>query len=216
MAAARAAVAVAAGKAASFMPRLPFEPAEVISVDVKPQACPNVINIDLPGPDGNGHGPGGPGNGNGGEGGGHVRVAALGSDAVDVTKIQAGSVRLLVPAGDGFVELTPEADHTVVEDVSSVYPDAFTEPLTGYECLVAGGDGYDDMNFMFEATELAEALAGMQEQTATLVYLTGMLEGGLSFAGADVILLNEGGAPDDPGNTSFEQIFVPMARNFGQ
>ncbi len=205
--------------AANFMPELSFVPDEVISVDVKPQACPNVINIDMPGPEGNGNGPGGPGNGNGGNGsepGGHVRAAVLGSATFDVADILLDSVRMQVPVGEGFEELMPEANHTVVEDVSTPYATTFAEPLDAYACHVLGADGFEDASFLFETPEIAELLAGTPEGTVVPLMLTGTMVDDRTFAGVDLVLINEGGPAGGADNTLDYTVFTPLVRNSGQ
>ena len=205
--------------AANFMPELSFVPDEVISVDVKPQACPNVINIDMPGPEGNGNGPGGPGNGSGGNGsepGGHVRAAVLGSATFDVADILLDSVRMQVPVGEGFEEIMPEANHTVVEDVSTPYATTFAEPLDAYACHVLGADGFEDASFLFETPEIAELLAGTPEGTVVPLTLTGTMVGNRTFAGVDLVLINEGGPAGGADNTLDYTVFTPLVRKSGQ
>jgi len=123
-----------------------------------------------------------------------------------------------LPVGEELVELIPEDDKTVIEDIATPNDLTFEEPLDAYACQVAGADGFDDINFMFEASEIAAHLEGVEEGTTMLFYLSGKLTNNnveTTFGGADVTLINDSGPPsaDEADDTVSTVTYLPLVQN---
>jgi hypothetical protein len=148
----------------------PPPPVIEVSVDIKPQSCPNPLNVD---------------------GKGVLPVAILGTEDFDVTQIDPTSVVLTMEG----LEVGVSPLRWALEDVATPY-----EPYTGKEdymdCTTDGPDGYMDLTLKFDTQEVISTL-GLDEYSdgAVLVLkLTGNLMeefGGTAIAGEDVVWIIE-------------------------
>ncbi len=116
------------------------EPAtQTVAVDIKPGACPNPFN------------PGSKG---------VLPVAILGTDKLDVRKIDPQSVTL--------VGLSPL--HWSYEDVGT--------PAKANECNALGPDGHLDLTLKFDSEKVAAALGTANDGLELVLQLTGTLQSG--------------------------------------
>jgi len=105
-------------------------PPTAITVDIKPQSCPNPVNIDS---------------------NGVLPVAILGTDSLDVTEINAEAVRMYgeYPVGYAYEDVgTPVTSENVVPDAG------------GCECTEEGSDGRLDLVLRFDLQGVVEAVGG--------------------------------------------------------
>lgn len=129
-------------------------PVEIpVFVDIKPQSCPNPINLKSKGV---------------------LPVAVLGTAEFNVTDINPWSIRL---SRDGVED--EEGDPILVAPLRRAYEDVAT-PFEGElcDCHEFGADGYVDMTLKFDAEEVVEELelADVAGETVRLT-LTGYLWG---------------------------------------
>jgi len=134
-----------------------------IAVDIKPTSCPNPIQAN---------------------GGGVLRVAVLGTDALDVRNIDLGSVALL--------DVAPLKD--AYEDVAA--PHLKRNPELGrLDCNEYAADGYEDLVLHFDKDQVVEAMERLlrrplEDDEDLLLTLTAKLvgaAGGNQIQGEDVV-----------------------------
>lgn len=137
-----------------------------VPVDIKPQSCPNPLNVDSKGV---------------------LPVAILGTEDFDVTQVDPVSVCLTIEG----LEVGVSPLRWAYEDVATPY-----EPYLGKEycmdCTTEGPDGYMDLSIKFKTQELVEilGLAGYPDGECIVLKLTGNLKeefNGTPIAGEDVV-----------------------------
>jgi hypothetical protein len=101
-------------------------PPPAVAVDIKPQSCPNPLNVKDKG---------------------WLPVAILGGEDLDVTQIDPASVRLEHLLGGAPVAWA-------LEDVATPYEPFIGKPLDPYACTEEGADGFMDLTLKFEAQEI--------------------------------------------------------------
>ncbi len=151
-----------------------------VFVDIKPQSCPNPLNIK----------------------GGYSKenpqshhediprrksvlpVAILGTDDFDVTTVDLSTVLL-----EGVAPI-----RSAIEDVST----PFDGELCG--CTTEGADGFDDLTLKFYRQEIVAALGDVQDGDEVVLTLTGALNDSTPIEGADcvVIIRSKGDATVKP------------------
>lgn len=138
-----------------------FEPCIDVQVDIKPAGCPNPLNAGSQG---------------------LTSVAVLGSGELDVTTIDAASIRL-----EG---VAPVEDY--VGDRSG--------PAVGGECACTedGPDGIDDLILKFKTQDLVAAIGEFSSGETVVLTLTGKLSDDTSIVGADCIRIKERRAKRPP------------------
>jgi hypothetical protein len=136
-----------------------------VAVDIKPGSCPNPVNVNSRGV---------------------LPVAILGTNDLDVTTIDPGTIRL-----SGVSPL-----RWALEDVATPY-----EPLIGKQtandCTDAGPDGLTDLTLKFNTQELVQSLElllgrELEDGEAVVVRLSGNLReahGSAAFLGEDVVVV---------------------------
>jgi hypothetical protein len=142
-------------------------PALVLPLDIKPGSCPNSFNR----------------NGNG-----VLPVALVGTEMIDVTGVDLGS--LLLSRADGVGGSVaplegPPGPHTVFEDVATPF---FGEMC---ECDDAHGDGFMDVSMKFRSQDVVDALEldGLLPGDLVELVLTGALLDGTPFEASDCVRL---------------------------
>jgi hypothetical protein len=131
-----------------------------VPFDINPGSCPNPFNV--------GHR-------------GVVAVAILGTEDLDVTRIDPASVTL-----DGVAPL-----RWSLEDVGTPF-DPFLGKEDAFDCHELGSDGYPDLAIKFEGPELAAALGGVGDGDVLVLSLEGNLKeefGSTPIVGEDVVLI---------------------------
>jgi hypothetical protein len=111
--------------------------------------------------------------------GGVLPVAILGTDDLDVSTIDPGSVRL-----EGVAPL-----RWAWEDVATPF-----EPWLGKadcleDCTEAGPDGYMDLTLKFKKREVVAALGAVADEACLVLKLTGNFFDLRAIEGEDVVLL---------------------------
>jgi hypothetical protein len=131
-----------------------------VPFDVKPQSCPNPLNIRARGV---------------------IPAAVLGTADLDVTTIDAASLRL-----EGVPPL-----RSAVEDVGTPF-----EPVIGkqeaFDCNDFGPDGLMDLTLKFAAQEVIASLGDVEDGEVRVLTLTGNLKeefGGTPISGEDVVVI---------------------------
>jgi hypothetical protein len=141
-----------------------------VPVDIKPQSCPNPLNVTKKGV---------------------MPVAILGMEDLDITQIDPASVRLvnLIDPENPGLHVAPL--RWAKEDVGTPY-----EPFIGkegaYDCHEEGADGYDDLTLKFKAQEVVAALGEVADRDVLVLQLIGHLQeeyGGTPILGEDVVLV---------------------------
>jgi len=160
----------------NLMEPVPFS----VAIDIKPQSCPNPLNIK----------------------GGYSKenpqfhhediprrksvlpVAILGTNDFDVTTVDFSTVLL-----EGVAPI-----RGAIEDVST----PFDGELCG--CTTEGADGFDDLTLKFYRQEIVAALGDVQDGDEVVLTLTGALNDGTPIEGADcvVIISSKGDATVKP------------------
>jgi hypothetical protein len=114
---------------------------EPVSIDVKPQSCPNPFNMKKKGV---------------------LPVAILGTDEFDVADVNTASIKLLLLYEDPMVEIEvePIADKADYNDVSTPF-----EQVGDCNCAETGPDGFTDLVVYFDAQELAAAIEDFEVAT---------------------------------------------------
>lgn len=136
-----------------------------LNVDIKPRACPNVLNRNSRGV---------------------LPVGLLGTPEFDVTTIDLASVRLSRADGIGGEVASlegPPGPHSTIEDVGT--------PFEGQpcDCHEFGGDGIDDLAMKFSVEELIRVLQLNDFPAGAVVELVvqGMLNDGCEFTATDCV-----------------------------
>lgn len=138
----------------------------VADLDIKPESCPNPLNIKLFDPPEGGMS----------KKGGVLPVAILGTASFDVTAIDAGSVRL-----EGVAPLKQPK----LEDVAA--PAGGTQACA---CGTGGPDGLGDLKAKFSSQQIAAAIGGPVAQgEQKTVTLTGNLLDGTPFEATDCVVV---------------------------
>jgi len=138
-----------------------------VPVDIKPQSCPNPLNVG---------------------GKGVLPVAILGTEEFDVTRIDPATIK--VSRANGNSGVPPIEDRWAYEDVATPF-----EPLTGKEdcyedCNAYGGDCYLDLTLKFDTQEVVAALGDVSDGDCLVLTITGNLKeefGGTPIVGEDVV-----------------------------
>ena len=129
------------------------------AVDVHPTSCPNPFRLGSRG---------------------WYPAAIVGTDSVDVTTIDPGSIRLSGPGGDA----TPT--HWAIEDVTTPYEGtASADDRDG--CTTDGADGTLDLTVKFTSSDVQAALGSVQKGDVVLVTLSASTFGGSAISGQDVV-----------------------------
>ena len=133
-------------------------PPRVVPVDIKPTSCPNPLNIKSKGV---------------------LPVAILGTDEIDVTQVDPGSVLL-----EGVSPLRWD-----LEDVATpFYP--FTDKEDCFlDCTDEGPDGYLDLTLKFDTQEVAAAIGPVTDQECLVLHLTANRLDGQAIVGEDVVVI---------------------------
>ena len=139
-----------------------------VAVDIKPESCPNPINVKSKGV---------------------FPVAILGTEDFDVNQVDPNSITLWTEDGG---EVTPL--RWALEDVATPYIYS-PEDEEEYMCTTDGPDGYPDLTLKFDIQEIVDALGepeDVDDGDVEFVWLTGnLLEefGGTPIEGRDVIII---------------------------
>lgn len=131
----------------------------VVPVDVKPGSCPNVFNPTK-------HG--------------SLGVAIAGSASLDVTTIDADTIRL-----EG---VAPSS--SAVRDVTTPYTSPNGAPSSCDQCTALGPDGTPDLNLVFDSRAVGAALGDTKRGQCRVVHLVGMLRDGTPITGEDVLTIS--------------------------
>jgi len=129
------------------------EPAIEVTVDIKPQSCPNPLNVKSMGV---------------------VPVAILGSPALDVTTIDAGSIFL-----NGARNV-----RSGYEDVAGFIADA-----NDCECTMLGPDGYLDLTLKFMTQDIVATLGEVNHDDVLELQLDAVLYDETPVEGADCVVI---------------------------
>ena len=136
-----------------------------VAVDIKPGSCPNPVNVNSSG---------------------LLSVAILGTNDLDVTTIDPGTIRL---AG-----VSPLC--WALKDVATPY-EPFIGKQTVNDCTDEGPDGFTDLTLKFNTQELVQSLElllgqELEDGEAVVVRLGGNLReahGSAAFLGEDVVVV---------------------------
>jgi hypothetical protein len=143
-----------------------------VPFDIKPQSCPNPLNVGQRG---------------------LLPVAILGTEEFDVAEIDPASVRLvnLVDPDDPGLHVAPL--RWAFADVATPY-----EPFLGkegaYDCHECGPDGFLDLTLKFRVQEVVAALGEVADRDVLVLQIIGNLKeefGGTPILGEDVVLILE-------------------------
>lgn len=139
-----------------------IEDAETVSVDFNPGSCPNPLQTGS---------------------NGVLSVAITGTSELDVTMIDAASIRL-----EGVAPI-----RSALEDVATPY-----EPFTGkegaFDCTDFGSDGFEDLMLKFDRQQISAALGEPEDGDVLVLGLSGsLLEefGATPIGGEDVVLIRK-------------------------
>lgn len=135
-----------------------------VSIDIKPESCPNPLNVMKKGV---------------------LSVAILGTGAFNVTEVDPATVRLGLEGEEGVSPL-----RWALEDVATPFDNGI-EYCT--DCHELGPDGYLDLALKFDAQEVVAALGDVEDRECLVLTLTGFLFGGEDILGEDVIIIIEKG-----------------------
>jgi hypothetical protein len=141
------------------------EGVEEVPVDIKPESCPNPINVKSKGV---------------------FPVAILGTEDFDVNQVDPDSITLWTEDGG---EVTPL--RWALEDVATPYIYS-PEDEEEYMCTTDGPDGYPDLTLKFDIQEIVDALGepeDVDDGDVEFVWLTGNLLDGTPIVGYDVIII---------------------------
>jgi hypothetical protein len=144
---------------------------EQVAIDIKPQSCPNPLNVKVKGSNLISSAGRGPASGMNGV----LPVAILGTADFDVTEIDISSVVL-----EG---IAPIRSNT--EDVAAPMPDDAGE----CECTTAGPDSHLDLTLKFLRSEIAATLGPVGDGDEIPLTLTGNLLDGTPIEGSDCVII---------------------------
>jgi len=150
---------------ALFIDNLIIEGEIDVAVDIKPESCPNPINVKSKGV---------------------FPVAILGTEDFDVNQVDPDSITLWTEDGG---EVTPL--RWALEDVATPYIYS-PEDEEEYMCTTDGPDGYTDLTLKFDIQEIVDALGepeNVHDGDVEFVRLTGNLLNGITINGKDVIII---------------------------
>jgi hypothetical protein len=150
---------------ALFIDNLIIEGEIDVAVDIKPESCPNPINVKSKGV---------------------FPVAILGTEDFDVTEIDPDTITLWTERGGDATPL-----HWALEDVATPYIYS-PEDEEEYMCTTDGPDGYTDLTLTFDIQEIVDALGepeNVHDGDVEFVWLTGNLLNGITINGKDVIII---------------------------
>jgi hypothetical protein len=142
-----------------------------VALDIKPQSCPNPLNVKVKGE--NTFTSAGRGTASGMNS--VLPVAVLGSADFDVADINPGSIFL-----EGIAPL-----RWSMEDVSTPMSAGAKE----CECTTAGADGYADLTLKFNRSQVAAALGSVMNGDEIALTLTADLVDGTPIEGTDCVII---------------------------
>jgi len=165
------------------------KPVTVVAVDIKPGSCPNPVNV---------------------KSSGVLPIAILGTEDVNVIKIDPTSVRLtgVEPIRSGF------------EDVATPVSDT-----NDCNCITEGPDGFLDLTLKFKTQRIVEAIGDVNDGDVRVLTLTGVLFDPMPFEtpieGADCILIRGRHKPINPADINKDGVvnagdFAIFAQNWLQ
>ena len=137
----------------------------IVAVDIKPQSCPNPLNVKSKGV---------------------LPVAILGTEDFDVTQVDPETVTLGLEGEEGVSPLRWDW-----EDVATPY-EPFVGKEDCMDCTTEGSDGYMDLVLKFDAQAVVEAIGEVNGGDCLVLTLTGsLLEefNGTPIEGEDVIII---------------------------
>ena len=156
-------------------------PIEIVPVDVKPQSCPNPLNLRSKGV---------------------LPVAILGTEDFDVTMIDPASIRLVFTNGLAVVPPVASPLRWSYEDVAT--PVDVTNGINGtcpvHECTEEGPDGFMDLTLKFNKQQILGPIGGPLGVDASIcLSLLGTLLDGTPISGYDVVVIpgSQNGFPVD-------------------
>ena len=129
-----------------------------ISVDIKPQSCPNPLNTKSKGV---------------------LPVAILGSQNLDVSSIDPGSVNL---AGISPIRWS-------IDDVSS----PVLNSQNACDCTNEGADGFDDLTLKFKTQDIVAAIGSVNNGEEIVLTIAAELFDGTLIEGEDCIIIKSKG-----------------------
>jgi len=138
----------------SFVSMVPVPEQVSISLDIKPSVCPNSLNIKSKGV---------------------LPVAILGTDEIDITTIDAASIRL---AGVAPIRSN-------VKDVGT----PVIEPEDVCDCTSEGADGLVDLTLKFKTQGIVGILGEVADGDALVLTLTGETYDGTQIKGQDCVVI---------------------------
>ena len=193
------------GSAEAWLATIPAPIMLVLSLDIKPGACPNPLNIRpgpkdmwIPGdetPTVAKVGPDGPQRPRA-----RLTAAILGTAEFDVADINPASITL-----EGVAVL-----HWNIEDVSTPVGEGAEE----CECTDEGADSYQDMTLKFDKSLIIEALGEIYVGDTISLTINGELTDGTPFEGTDCVVIVGGPPPAAGAPPSHESLEVVLLGNF--
>jgi uncharacterized repeat protein (TIGR01451 family) len=140
-------------------------PVITVAIDVKPQSCPNPLNVGAKGV---------------------LPVAILGTEDFDVSQVDPTTIVLYHEEGK---EVSPT--RWAMEDVATPF-EPFTGREDALDCTEEGADGYLDLTLKFDTQEIVEAIGEVEDGEVIVLTLTGNLHeefGGTPIKGEDVVVI---------------------------
>ncbi len=136
-----------------------------VAIDVKPQSCPNPLNVKSEGV---------------------LPVAILGAEDFDVTQIDPASIRVWLEdiVGEGVAPLRWDW-----EDVATPFGHFTGKDDCMMDCNELGPDGLMDLTLKFDIQEIISALGDVENGECLILYLEGLNGDGDVIYGEDVILI---------------------------
>ncbi len=137
---------------------------EDIAVDIKPQGCPNPLQVKAEGV---------------------LPVAILGSSTFDVTTVDPTSIKL-----EGKLEGV-SAIRWATEDVGTPFVPYIGKTLAT-DCNSLKRDGFLDLVLTFDNQEVVKALESVQDRDVVVLHLYGKLKpeyGSIPIRGEDVVVI---------------------------
>ena len=142
-----------------------------VAVDIKPQSCPNPLNVKSKGV---------------------LPVAILGTEDFDVTQIDTTTIAIME-----VVPLRWALEDVATPYESEPLPSSLTDvPEPCLNCIEEGSDGFLDLTLKFDIQEIVIALGEVFDGDCLSLTLTGnLLEefGGTPIVGEDVIFIIQKG-----------------------